>query len=154
MASKISNVVDLLSTTAVIASGTPFVTNRVLIQEYSSITTSVYADQDLTLLVQFSNDSVNWDISVTKNFPGSTAAYESLVILGKWCRITVTNNGGGDTTEQRIYTYANVDNTSLNALIQKVGNISPEISVDNLPLDAFGSVSVSELTPIHQYVLR
>jgi hypothetical protein len=151
-AGKISNVVELLSTTANIGAGATFETNRVLIQEYSSITLSVFADQALTILVQFSNDSTNWDISVTKNFLASIGAYESLVILGKWCRLQVTNDGGSATTSLRVFTYASVENTSLNALIQKVGNKSPEISVDNFPLGAFGDLACARQTARSSYV--
>lgn len=153
MTSQLSNVVELLSTTDNLASLATYTSNRVLMQEYASIIISVYADQDLVVLVQFSNDSVNWDISVSKNFPASTAGSETLVISGKWCRISVTNLGLSATTALRIYTYASVDNTALNALIQKVGNVSPEISVDNLPTATYGDVMVSKSSAVRSYMM-
>lgn len=138
--STLSDVEKLLSTTDTIAIGATWVSNRVLINAYTSMTVSIFADQDTRLYVEFSNDGLNYDISTQTNFTTSIIGNYSGVVNGKFCRLRLENLGAGVCTP-RLYTYVNVRNTALTALISKVGNFNPEVDIGNLPTEYPNSIT-------------
>lgn len=146
-----SDIIKELSYNVPLLASTNFTTEKIIAGQFSSITLSMAADQDSTALIQFSNDGANWDINVSKNFTGGSSSFENVVILGKWMRITYSNNSITNMTYFRGFVYGSVMNTSLNALIQKIGNVSPEVSVDNIPQSAFGEIVDSGVEPLKQY---
>lgn len=146
-----SDIIKELSYNVPLAAATNFVTEKIIAGQFSSITLSMAADQDSRALIQFSNDGANWDINVSKTFAGGVSGFENVVILGKWIRVTYFNDSIQNMTYFRGYIYGSVMNTSLNALIRKIGNVSPEVSVDNIPTNAFGDLKESRLVPLNQY---
>lgn len=151
---SVSDIIKTLSYTTPLTAGSSYTTEKFIGGQYSSLSISFNSDQDTDVLAQFSPDGINWDISIAKSFSAGVGSYENLVVLSKWMRLVITNNSLIDQTYLRVYTYGAIDNTSLNALIQKVGNVNPEIDVGNLPLTAFGDLSVSDTTHHESYVFN
>ena len=148
-----SDIIKQLSYTTPLNSLGVWTSEKIIAGQYSSLSISYASDQDIVLVIYFSNDGINFDIQISKTF-SSGDGYENLVILGKWIKISITNIGLSTQTYLRVYTYGAVQNTSLSATISKIGNKSPEISVDNLPLGAFGELMVVEDRPQIQYVFN
>ncbi len=134
-----SDIISELSSVIPLNILSSWTSEKVIAGQYSSLSISVASDTDTSVIIQFSNDGVNWDININKNYsPGSS--YQNIVILSKWVRIFAQNVGIANQTYLRIYTYGSVSNTSLNAIISKIGNYTPEVAIDNLPLSAFGDL--------------
>lgn len=113
-----SDIITLLSYNTPLTSGSSYITPKVIAGQYTSLVISYFSDQDTTILVQFSNDGINWDINITKNFFANIKDYENLVIYAKWMRYTITNNSVSNQTVMRIFTYGCPNNNSLNAVIR------------------------------------
>ncbi len=134
MASGTSDLLPLLSTTIPLAASAILVTDKLIAGQYSSLSISVFSDTSTNVTIQFSGDGVNFDVSVIKSFIADMGGTESTVILSKWMRILVENTDVINQTILRVHTYANIQNTSLNASLVKINNIAPSVNVDNLPL--------------------
>lgn len=146
-----SDVIAQLSYTVPLLSGGIFTTEKVIAGQFSSLNLSFASDVSTSVLTQFSNDGTNWDINIVKNFDGGKPDFENLVILGKWMRLIITNTGGVNQSFLRVYTYGSVQNTNLNAIISKIGNKSPEVSIDNRPDNIFGEFAGTEYRCLGSY---
>lgn len=150
-----SDIIEQLSYTTPLNTLAFYTTERIIAGQYSAITISFSSDQDTNIDVEFSNDGINFDIKITKNFGGGVNGYENLVILGKWMRFKITNISLNNQTYLRVYAYGSVQNTSLNALIQKVGNKAPEIDIsESLPMEGFRDLRVGEINCLSNYVFN
>jgi hypothetical protein len=146
-----SDIIKELSYTTPLNSAVSYTTEKIIAGQYTSLTISFASDQDTTIVGQFSNDGINWDVSITKTFSAGNN-YENLVIYGKWIRYVITNISVTNQTYLRIYTYASPNNNSLNAIISKVGNEYPQIQINGLPKESYGSIKVDNDTKIINYI--
>jgi hypothetical protein len=151
--STLSDINQFLEFSGTLTNGSEWVSNKVLLNAYASFTISFFATTDIQMTISFSNDGVNFDINITKNWFALLKDYYSSVIYGKFTKIKLTNNSGSD-SDIRLFTYANIQNASLNAIISKVGNKTPEIAIDNFPLGVFGDISTTKIEPKIQYIFN
>ena len=142
-----SDIIPQLSYIIPLLVGGIYTSSKIIAGQFSSLNLSFSSDRDTSVDVQYSNDGTNFDINIIKNFTGNLNAYESIVILGKWIRLVVSNTSGVNQTHLRIYVYASVNNTNVNALISKIGNISPEINILNFPLTQIGDLATQAFSP-------
>lgn len=149
--STLSDINSFLEFNGTLNDGDSWESNKVLLNAYASMTITFYATTDITMTLSFSNDGINFDVNITKSWTGLLKDYYTSVIYGKFTKVKLENNSGSN-SDIRMYTYVNVQNASLNAVISKVGNKSPQISVDNLPLTAFGELMVAEDMQQTQYM--
>ncbi len=146
-----SDIILQLSYTTPLNAGMSYTTEKIIAGQYSSISLSFSSDFDTNVTVQFSPDGTNWDVNISNNFSGGISSFENLVILSKWIRLIITNTSLSNQTYLRAYCYGSVMNTSLNALIEKVGGKSPEIAIDNFPLGGFNDLRTAEITTKYSY---
>ncbi len=144
--STLSDVQFRLEYNATLNALSSWISDNTLINSWASIVISFHATQDTLMTLSFSNDGVNFDINITKNFTANISDYYPSVVFGKWCRIRLDNLAAAQSVT-RMFTYCNVQNTSLSATISKVGRITPEVNIGNLPRDAFGTPISVQLTP-------
>jgi hypothetical protein len=149
-----SDNITLLQHTTNITAGFTITTEKVILGQYISFNCLASASEDLTVVFQFSGDGSNWDYSVTNQYPSGSNTIHSSPVVAKWLRLKITNIGIVDTTHCRVFVYGTPSNSSVLVQLQKIGNITPEVDVENLPFSTFGDLAISELTPIHQYVFE
>ena len=141
MASGTSDILPSLSTTIPLGAGAFYLTEKIIAGQYSSITIITFSDTNISVIVEFSGDGVNFDATVTKNFAAGAGGTESTVILSKWMRLRIVNTSISPQTLLRVHTYANVENTSISASIIPVNGIAPYVNIANLPTSS-GSLMV------------
>lgn len=139
-----SDNVELFTYTTNIGAGATVTTEKVLLSQYISISILAKCDQDLTIVTSFSGDGKNFDYSVSRNLASGANDIVTSSVLGKWCRLSITNLGVVGTTYVRLYCYASPSNSSIVAKIEKIGNFNPSFSIDNLPTSSFGDMRISE----------
>lgn len=147
-----SDNVNLLSYATNLASAASYTTEKVLLSQYVSMNILIAADQNITAVLQFSSDGANWDYSVTKNYSAGENTYFTHPVVAKWTRLQITNIGPAPTTYLRVRVYGTPSNSSLNAIISKVGNVNPQVDIGNFPSSVFGEGLVVENMPWVQYI--
>jgi hypothetical protein len=147
-----SDIIKELSHTSPLLAGANFTTEKVIAGQFAAINISFASDTDTSVVTQFSNDGANWDINISKSFSAGISSFENIVILGKWIRLSITNTSLSNQTYLRVYTYGSVSNSNLNAVLSKIGNKSPEVAIDNLPLGAFNDLQVAPMHAKISYV--
>lgn len=136
----LSNVIDLLTYKTNLVGGDTYISNLYIPGEYSCITFSSYCDQDLSFIVEFSNDGYNFDILESFNTTASVPFHQSVVILAKWMRYSVTNSSISSSSVLRIYCYGSVNNvTNQSILVNSIAGKLSEINVSNFPISRSGS---------------
>lgn len=149
-----SDNINLLSYTQNISAGSTITTEKVISGQFISLNILPKADQDLTIVIQFSGDGTNWDYSVTKNISSGSNTLDTTPVVAKWMRLRITNNGLSSTTYLRVFVYGTPTNSSTLAQISKIGNLNPEIDVANLPTDGFGDLRVGNIYPLLNYTFN
>ena len=61
--------------------------------KYGQVETSLVADQDCALSVQFSADAVNWNHSYDYQVPANTGFHKAVLPKGRFMHLEVTNQG-------------------------------------------------------------
>lgn len=147
-----SDNVELLSYTTNLLAGAYYQSDPQILGQYISLSIIASADQDLTISIQFSGNGIDYDYTVSKNITVGSNTSFSNPVNGKWTRIRITNNGILDTTHLRVFVYGTPNNSSLSAVISKIGNFDPTIHVSNLPLSSFGDIRTAQITNRVGYV--
>lgn len=145
---SLSNNIDQMSTDVPLGIGLTYESGGLYLGEYASLDMLAFASHASTVVYEFSGDNVNWDSATTLTLVAGTPQNASLVIIGKYVRVTVTNTSGILQTALRVFTYGSVDNITLQAT---AGGTLPSINVSNFPLSAYKEVSAVEMTPLIQY---
>jgi hypothetical protein len=65
--------------------------------EYTSVSVSCYTDQNGTLYVEFSNDSINWDFSSSYSISASVANNQTEQVKGRYYRCRLVNGATAQT---------------------------------------------------------
>lgn len=106
---------EVNSTTETLVGGATFTGVGEDVSQYDSVVVSVKADQDGTFTVQFSNDNVNWDSTLTRYYRvNQIEAPHRFTVTRKFCRVTFTNTSAQALTYLRIQTSYGLKN-NLNA---------------------------------------
>ena len=140
-----SDIIKSLSYFQPLLAGATYTTQPIIAGAYTSLSLTVFGDQDSTVLINFSPDGINYDGIVTKNFSAGLKTYESVVILSKWIQISMTNTSGVNQTAFRCGVYGSVQNSTLNAVLTGVGNNFPKVDIGNFPLGGFGDLRVASV---------
>lgn len=86
------------TTTALGVSGTYTTSNAFLLSRYKSIVGSAYSDQSGTLLIEQSQDGINWDVQSTVTVTGgSPSAGFDVDVVGTYGRLNYTNGATAQT---------------------------------------------------------
>lgn len=147
-----SDNVNLISFTSNLTAGSTHITDKVLLGQYISLSIIGKSDVDLTIIIQFSGDGINWDYSVTRSLTIGANSVLASPVQGKWTRLQITNSSIVDSTYLRLFCYGTPSNSSISAQISKIGNIDPSVQVSNLPFAAFGELLIVESFPAAQYL--
>jgi hypothetical protein len=168
----------LNTTTTPINDGITF-TGTGELNDYSDVMVSCKTDRAGVIYFDFSNDGVNWDTFPTNGFNVSANIHEfhTAVKGGRYFRVRLVNNSGGNQTYLRLYTYYGVyrqgnlplnqsissdadalitrgvlvgstDNGKyINVPVTAEGHLEVAIHSPRLP---FGSIHTESLTPVFQ----
>lgn len=147
-----SDNIALLSYTTNITAGSIIYTEKTIANQYISLTIIGDSDVDRTITIQFSGDGKNWDYSTTTNKPAGSNTIITNPVQAKWVRLRIQNSSLSDSTYNRVYVYGTPNNSSISASIQKIGNLSPTVSIDNFPRSGFGELMCIQTIPDTQYV--
>lgn len=147
-----SDNVNLLSFTTNLTAGETRYTEKSICGKYISLSIVGKCDQDLTVVLQFSGDGINWDYQVTNNIPTGSNNHITTPVLAKWIRLKIQNNGLSTTTYLRLFVYGTPSNSSITAQISKIGNLDPAVQISNFPLSGFGELMVIQPQPQIQYL--
>lgn len=147
-----SDNVSLLTYTSNINAGVTVYTEKVLLGQYISLSIIANADQNLTIIIQYSPDGTNWDYNVSHSYSVGANQVITGPVLAKWTRLQITNSSVTNTTHVRIYVYGTPTNSSISAQITRIGNFNPTVDIGNFPLGAFGELMVREDKPEIQYI--
>jgi hypothetical protein len=143
---SVSDIIKSLSTNVPLNAGLYFETNPVIAGEYTSLSITVFSDQDISALVSFSPDGISYDANITKSFLAGISSYENVVILSKWIKIRYTNTSAVNATVMRGYAYGSIQNTAVTAVLSGVGNKDAAVRVTNFPVGGFGDLRVGNIT--------
>lgn len=150
-----SDNVELLTYTSNIPALTSVFTTKVILSQYISLSIIGACDQNLSIVIQFSGDGTHWDYNITRSLPIAANDVISTPVYAKWMRMEITNTGVLATTSLRLFVYGTPSNSSISAVISKIGNLDPEISVYNsLPTSVFNELQTAEVTPKVQYIFN
>lgn len=98
-----SNDLDLNnSSSTLLANSATFTGTGTDVLQFGSVIISAYTDQDGLLLVEFSSDGANWDISDSNAVVANTAKVVTSVVKARYFRVRFTNNSGSDQTFLRL----------------------------------------------------
>lgn len=150
MTASLSEVVQLLSFDGSIFVGQFYQTEKVLLQEFSSLSITVTTSENGSLRLSFSNNGVDFDYNSTTTLAANAPNTITSVILGKWCRIRVLN-AGLVANLVRFSTYCQIKPIALQAQIEKQGNKFPSVNIDNFTGSLFNDLRVCENKIIHQH---
>lgn len=129
-----SDNIKLLSYTEdVILAGATVVTEKAILGQYISLNMTPVSDQELLVLIKFSGDGKNWDYSVRTTVQVGSNDIISTPAQAKWAQIEITNLGLVPTTYVRAIVYGTPSNSTITAVISKIGNFNPSVTVDNFP---------------------
>jgi len=150
MATPLSEVITYLNFDGTIAINEEHETIKVLLQEFGSMSITVVSDQNLNFLVEFSNDSINFDYTNSSAIGENTRQTITTVILGKWCRIRALNPSKV-IANVRFTTFCQVIPIATQSQIESEGNNLPTFNVDNLSGTVYNDLKISEKKPVHQH---
>lgn len=147
-----SDNVHLLSYTTAITAGSTVTTEKVILGQYISLNIIPKCDQDLTLVVQFSGDGVNWDYNQFNSIAAASNTLISSPVSGKWIRLQITNASVNNATYTRVYVYGAVSNSAITANISKVGNLWPTVELgQSVSRNAYNAIDVSQVGSFVNY---
>lgn len=150
MATPLSEVIQYLNFEGTIPIGDEHETLKVILQEFGSMSVTVVSDQNLNLLIEFSNDSINWDYSNSTSITENSRDTITTVILGKWCRLRL-QNVSQFVANIRFSTYCQVIPSTIQSQIEATGNNYPIFNVNNLSGTLYNDTRVSKRKPIEQH---
>lgn len=146
MTTSLSEVISYLNFDGSIGIGAQHETIKTLLQEFGSISVTVTMDQNISLIIEFSNDGINFDYKSANSLAAGSSTITS-VILGKWCKIRAVNSSRF-VANVRFYTYAQVLPISVQAQIESEGNALPSVNIDNLTGTLYNDLRVGLKRPI------
>lgn len=150
-----SDNVELLTYTSNIGALVSVFTPKVILSQYISLSIIGACDQNLSIVIQFSGDGTHYDYSITRSLPIGANDVISTPVYGKWMRMEIVNTGVVATTSLRLFVYGTPNNSSISAVISRIGNLDPEVSVYNsLPTTVFNELQTAEVTPKVQYIFN
>lgn len=150
MATPLSEVIQYLNFDGTIASGTEHETLKVILQEFGSMSVTIVSDENLNLLIEFSNDGINFDYSNSTAITENSRDTVTTVILGKWCRIRVQNVSQVDATV-RFSTYCQVIPSTIQSQIEATGNNYPIFNINNLSGTLYNDTRTAQRKPFEQH---
>jgi len=152
--SDIGNIIPQLSSSIPLPGAGIFYSEAFVVGQYNSLSITIKANQNSSLLVQWSADGYNWDTSDTYTYEDGVGKYNSIVSVNKWVQLVLTNLGAGAMTYLRMNTYGVTTNNSVEAiLVPESGGKISNINISNLPKSLEGLLSTT-FTPIKTYNLR
>ena len=150
MATPLSEVITYLSFTGDIPVDGEHTTLKTLLQEFGSISISIFCNQNASLIIQFSNDGINYDYNSKNSILANTTSAITSTILGKWGRIQLINTSREILTA-RFSTYAQVIPIAIQSQLESENNSYPIVNVDNLSGTLFNDLRIGEREPLYQH---
>lgn len=148
MSQSLSAVIDYLTFTSTLSGSESWVSNKVQILEYASLSLSFNSDQNHSIYFLFSDDGTNFDMSVSESFiPSSSFAggqnYTS-PCLGSWVRIQIINTSSSASTYTRLYVYGSINNIVSKSIIE--GSVNVDVGNVNIlsPINPQGELITAE----------
>ena len=93
------------STDSALDAGNTFTGTAEDVSAYDSVVVAVATDQDGSFTVQFSNDAINWDSTLTRYYrTGEIEAPHRFTITRRYVRVTFTNSSASNQTYLRMQT--------------------------------------------------
>ena len=153
MSTSLGEVISLLGFTETILVDETFETNKVILQEFSSISVTVASTQKISLRISFSNDAINFDYEVTNSIGGNSPQTITSVVVGKWCKIRALNNSDS-TANVRLSTYCSTQPSTVQSSINSVDDSFQSINIDNWSTTMNNEIRVSTQTIIasHNFI--
>jgi hypothetical protein len=146
------NTIPLLNLTTNLVNGVTYTSSPQQLGEYVSLTAHIYSDQSLGCQIQFSNNGVDWDVTEAFNTVALNPTHQSIVVLGKWCRIRVTNTGTIPTTTLRFLVYGSPSNiTTQSILVSSIAGKLSEVNIGNQNSSFSGNLDSSVFKPLQSY---
>ena len=150
MTTALGEVVQLLSFEGGVFPTEPFTTEKVLIQEFCSMSITISSSENASLRLSFSNNGFNFDYNSTTTIPANDPQTITSVVLGKWAKIRYLNAGIVPAVV-RFSTYCQVNPIALQTQIEKQGNQFPSVNIDNFTGSLFGDLRVLQEKIVHQH---
>lgn len=140
------------STTTNLASGATFTGTSDINLNATTIQINIKCDQPLTVVVEQSNDNVNWDFEDSYYLEANTDDSRLFLAAGSYVRVLLTNNGTSTTTYLNLQTILVPIQTVAPRNLTKEGNLRVSIEetsnkLDNI-LNADRSIFGSAITSI------
>ena len=145
MGTPLSELISYLSYTGTIGVGSSHETIKTLLQEFGSISITANTDQNISIILEFSNDGVNFDyVSPNTVSPGNITI--TSVVLGRWCKIRIVN-ASRVTANIRCHSFCQTIPVAIQAQIHAEGSTVPDFNVDNLSSSLFNDLRVCQKIP-------
>ena len=141
MPTPLSEIIEYLSYSSTLAPGTEYITIKVLLQEFSSLSSSVSSDQNISFTLLFLNDGVNIDYDSVSAIIANKSTTVTSAILGKWCKIRLFN-ATANTATIRMSTYCQVVPIAMQNQLTREGNVYPSVNVDNFTTSLYNDLHV------------
>lgn len=106
-----------------------YTTKTVLLNQYVALSIIAKSNIDFSIDIETSGDGAHFDYNVSRKVAGDTGVNFDIPVTGKFTRIAITALSPSPPTYFRFYCYGSTSNTSLNALIGKIGNANPEVDI-------------------------
>lgn len=133
------------STTTPLDNGETF-TGQSVLNSHSGLMLSGITDQDGVIYIDFSNDNINWDSTITIYVTAGSHEFHTYVKGPRWHRVRLVNNSGSNQTYLRLYIYTGryrQGTQSLNSSVSLDSDGNPAIAAHNLGTDGSDETSFS-----------
>jgi hypothetical protein len=150
MSTELGEVNKFLSFSETIAIDDTFTSVKTTLQEFSSISVTVSADSKISMTIEFSNDAENFDYSVTNGFLPNSPSTITSVVIGKWCRIKVLNNGE-NVVNVRLSTYCSTQPSTVQSSINSIDDNFQSVNVDNWSATLNNEIRIAQDTVLSSH---
>lgn len=148
--SSLGDLIPQLSTSVPLGATGVFLSQAYLVTEYSSFVLTMFSDKNMTVLLEWSSNAVNWDLTDALQCPANVATHKAFGIGNKWLRIRITNISAQVSTVMRFSAYASPTNVvvelDVDTKLVLTTNVRPSFDYSEN-----GNLMVATIVPYEQY---
>lgn len=122
--------------------------------EYSSVDIITYSAYAFTLIIEKSGDGINFDKKSSHNIVANQGETLTIPVQTQFIRFILDFQVFLAVFDFRFYVYGSVQNNAILSRLEKMGGLSPEVSIGNNPLSSDGSIKVAGENIIHNHMFN
>lgn len=150
MSTALGEVIELLGFNGTIPFQGIHETNKVILQEFSSISVTVFSNEKVNLTISFSNDGINFDYSATNVIEAVSPQTVTSIVIGKWCKLLL-RNASGFAAQVRLSTYCSTQPSTVQSSINSIDDAFQFVNIGNWSPTLNNEIRIAQDTPISSH---